>query len=173
MSADNLIIVGAIAGAFGTRGEVRLKSFCAVPEDIGTYGTLFSEDGSKEYEITITRPVKNGFAAKVKGVRFKDQADALRGVSLHVSRETLPNLPDDEFYHSDLIGLEVFDTGGVKLGRFKSILDHGAGDILEVTGPGLKQPALLPFTKSAIPTVDLTSGRVVADPPLGVFPDDG
>jgi len=173
MSADNLIIVGAISGAFGTRGEVRLKSFCATPEDIGTYGVLFSEDGSKEFEITITRPVKNGFAARVNGVRFKDQADALRGTSLHVPREKLPNLPDDEFYHSDLIGLEVFDTGGVKLGKIKAVLDHGAGDILEITGKGLKQPALLPFTKSAVPTVDLTAGRVIADPPIGVFPDDG
>lgn len=172
MNAENLIIVGAIAGAFGTRGEVRLKSFCAVPEDIETYGTLFSEDGSKEFEISITRPVKNGFAAKVKGVRFKDQADALRGTSLHVPREKLPNLPDDEFYHSDLIGLEVLDTGGVPLGKVKAVLDHGAGDILEVLAPGKRQPALLPFTKEAVPTVDLTTGRIIADPPIGVFGND-
>ena len=172
MNAENLIIVGAIAGAFGTRGEVRLKSFCAVPEDIETYGTLFSEDGSKEFEITITRPIKNGFAAKVKGVRFKDQADTLRGTSLHVPREKLPNLPDDEFYHSDLIGLQVFDTGGAILGKVTAVLDHGAGDILEIHGPGLKQPAMLPFTKEAVPTVDLTSGRIIADSPIGVFGDE-
>ena len=171
MNAENLIIVGAIAGAFGTRGEIRLKSFCAVPEDIETYGTLFSEDGSKEFEITITRPVKNGFAAKIKGVRFKDQADALRGTSLHVPREKLPNLPDDEFYHSDLIGLEVFDTGGAALGHVKAVLDHGAGDILEIHSPGMKQPAMLPFTKTAVPTVDLTAQRIIADPPIGVFGD--
>ena len=170
---ENLIVVGALSGSFGTRGEVRLKSFCAVPEDIGTYGTLYSEDGCREFEITITRPVKNGFAAKVKDVRDKDQADALRGVLLHVPREKLPNLPDDEFYHSDLIGLDVFDTGGVKLGKIKAILDHGAGDILEIAGPGPKQPVLLPFIKAAVPTVDLTIGCVIADPPVGVFPDDG
>ncbi|MEO0343827.1 MAG: ribosome maturation factor RimM [Pseudomonadota bacterium] len=172
MDADKLIIVGAITGAFGTQGEVRLKSFCAKPQDIGTYGTLFSEDGTKVFEITITRPVKNGFAARVKGVRFKDQADALRGIALHVPRNELPNLPDDEFYHSDLIGLQVLDTGGVKLGKIKAVLDHGAGDILEISTPGLKQPALLPFTKSAVPTVDLASGRVIVDPPFGIFSDE-
>ncbi|MEM9717399.1 MAG: ribosome maturation factor RimM [Pseudomonadota bacterium] len=169
---DNLIVVGAIAGAFGVKGEIRLKSFCAEPADIGTYGTLYSEDGAKEFDITLTRPVKNGFAARVKGVRFKDQADALRGVTLFVPREKLPNLPDDEFYHSDLIGLDVVDTGGKALGKVKAVLDHGAGDILEILAPGMKAPAMLPFTKAAVPTVDLSAGRLIADPPLGVF-DDG
>jgi len=116
----NTICVGAIMGAFGVKGEVRLKSFCAIPEDLDSYGTLSSEDGTQSYDVTITRPVKGGFAARIKDVRFKDQADKLRGVRLYVSRDALPNLPDEN---------------------------------------------------DAVPTVDLASGRIVADPPEGVMPE--
>jgi len=168
----SLICVGAIMGAFGVKGEIRLKSFCAEPADIGSYGTLYSQDGNQTYDLTITRPVKAGFAARIKGIRYKDQADALRGVRLFVPRESLPALPDDEFYHSDLIGLDVVDTGGDRIGRIKAVHDHGAGDMLEVTGPGLKGGILLPFTLDAVPTVDLAARRVIVDLPHGVLPTD-
>jgi len=65
--------------------------------------------------------------------------------------------------------LEVVDTGGVVLGKVKSVQNHGAGDILEITGAGMKEPVLMAFTKEAVPTVDLTTGRIVADPPEGLF----
>ncbi len=104
-------------------------------------------------------------------MRSKEDADALRGIKLYADRSALPSLPDDEFYHADLIGLAVFDTGGKNLGRVTAVHNHGAGDLLEVSGPGLKTPALLPFTRAAVPTVDLTAGRVITDPPEGVFPE--
>lgn len=163
------VCVGAIAGAFGVKGEVRLKSFCAEPEAIATYGPLSSEDGSGSWDVTLTRPVKNGFAARLTGVVNKEAADALRGVRLYAPRDRLPDLPDDEFYHADLINLSVHDTGGTELGRVRAVLNHGAGDLLEIYSPGQKQPVLLPFTKAAVPTVDLALGRIVADPPEGLF----
>lgn len=163
------VCVGAIAGAFGVKGEVRLKSFCAEPEAIATYGPLSTEDGRTSFEVTLTRPVKNGFAARLSGVHSKEAADALRGVRLYAPRERLPDPGEDEFYHADLIGLDVLDTGGNRLGRVKAVLNHGAGDLLEVTGPGLKQPVLLPFTREAVPTVDIAGGRLIADPPEGLF----
>ncbi len=163
------VCVGAIAGSFGVKGEVRLKSFCADPEAIADYGPLSSEDGAATWDVRLTRPVKAGFAARLSGVSTKEAADALRGIRLYAPRDRLPDLPDDEFYHADLIGLDVVDTGGEVLGRIKAVLNHGAGDLLEVAGKGLKQPVLLPFTKAAVPTVDLSAGRVVADPPEGLF----
>lgn len=159
------ICVGAIAGAFGVRGEVRLKSFCAEAEAIFTYGPLFTENGKRSFDIRPTRPVTGGLGARLSGVTTKEQADALKGVTLWVDRDRLPNLPDDEFYHADLIGLEVVDTGGVVMGRVAAIHNHGAGDILEVRAPGAKGTVLLPFTRAVVPTVDLTAGRLVADPP--------
>lgn len=164
MAADR-ICVGAIAGAFGVRGEVRLKSFCAEPEAIASYAPLFTEDGARSFAVTITRAIPGGLAARLSGITTKEEADAVRGTSLFADREKLPNLPDDEFYHADLIGLPVFDTGGVQLGTVRAIYNHGAGDILEIFAPGRRTALLLPFTKAAVPTVDLTARRIVADPP--------
>ena len=163
------VCVGAIAGAFGVKGEVRLKSFCAEPEAIATYGPLTSEDGAKSFEVRLTGSVKNGFTARLSGIVTKEAADALRGLRLFAPRERLPELPDDEFYHADLINLTVLDTGGTEIGQVRAVLNHGAGDLLEIHGKGLKSPVLLPFTKAAVPTVDLASGRIIADPPEGLF----
>jgi 16S rRNA processing protein RimM len=163
--ATDRICVGVIGGAFGVRGEVRLKSFCAQPEAIAAYAPLWTEDGSRSFTLRITRTIPNGFAARLSGVGTKEEADALRGVEMFADRSLLPNLPDDEFYHADLIGLEVFDAGGAKLGTVRAVHNHGAGDILEIYAPGRKTALLLPFTKAIVPTVDLTTGRIVADPP--------
>ncbi len=157
------ICVGAIAGAFGVRGEVRLKSFCAQAEDIATYGPLATEDGRRSFAVRLTRPVNGGLGARLSGVETKEQADALKGTTLWADRAALPSLPDDEFYHADLIGLEAVDTGGASLGRVRAVHDHGAGDILEIYGPA--GVLLVPFTRAAVPTVDLAAGRIVADPP--------
>ncbi|MFC3529070.1 ribosome maturation factor RimM [Paracoccus mangrovi] len=159
------VCVGAIAGAFGVRGEVRLKSFTSQPDDIAAYSPLWTEDGKRMFTVRLTRPVTGGLGARLSGVDTREAAEALKGVTLWADRDKLPVLPDDEFYHADLIGLAVYDTGGVLLGKVRAIYDHGAGDILEIFGPGRKQTLLLPFTRAVVPTVDLTAGRIIADPP--------
>ena len=165
MAKLELICVGAIAGAFGVQGEVRLKSFCATPADIARYAPLFTEDGARSFSLRITRPVTGGFAARLGGVASKEAADALKGLTLWAEKSKLPSLPDDEFYHADLIGLAVVDTGGAPLGQVRAVHNHGAGDILEVFVPGARAAMLLPFTSAVVPTVDLAAGRIVADPP--------
>ncbi|NOD36340.1 MULTISPECIES: ribosome maturation factor RimM [unclassified Ruegeria] len=166
---SDLICVGSVAGSYGVRGEVRLKSFCAVPEDIEHYSPLTDETGEQRYPVVLTRTIKNGFAARLGGVETKEEADALNGLRLFARRDQLPSLPDDEFYHTDLIGLEVYDTGGTLLGKVKSVQNHGAADLLELHGLGLKSTVLLPFTLQVVPTVDLEQGRIVADPPEGLI----
>ena len=168
---NDLIPVGAIAGAYGVRGELRIKSYCAVPEDIESYSPLYSEDGQTAYALAILRPIKNGFAARIPQVATKEEADALRGTVLYVQRDRLPSLPDDEFYHADLIGLPVHDTGGALLGKVKSVQNHGADDLLELQLAGSSVTVFLPFTRAAVPTVDLAAGRIVADPPGGILPE--
>ncbi len=159
------LCVGAIAGSFGVKGEVRLKSFCTEPADIASYGPLYTEDGTRSFKITLTRPVAGGLGARLSGVATKEQADALKGVSLYVDREKLPPAGDDEFYHADLIGLEAVDPGGVALGTIRAIHNHGAGDLIEVLGPGMKAALLVPFTRAAVPTVDIAAGRIIVDLP--------
>ena len=85
---------------------------------------------------------------------------------LYAPRARLPALPDDEFYHADLIGLAVVDTGGAALG-------HASAPSRPRRGRHPRDRAarppdlLLPFTRVAVPTVDLAAGRIVADPPDG------
>ncbi len=116
------------------------------------------------------RPSRTVLSRAFPDITSKEAADALRGISLYADRDKLPGLPDDEFYHADLIGLEVVDTGGTVLGQVSAVLNHGAGDLLEVYGSGLTAPILLPFTKAVVPTVDLAAGRIVVDPPEGSMP---
>ena len=159
------ICIGAIAGAFGIAGEVRLKSFCSQPEDIASYGPLYSEDGTRQFRITLTRPVAGGYGAHIPGINTREEAEALRGTTLFIDRARLPSLPDDEFYYTDLVGLDAVDTGGEILGKVMAIHNHGAGDIIEISSTRHKSALLLPFTKVIVPNVDLAAGRLIVDLP--------
>ena len=171
--SESHICVGVISGSYGVHGELRIKSFCAVPEDIEKYSPLTDEAGEREYMLAILRPITNGFSARLPEISNKEDADTLRGTKLFARREQMPSLPDDEFYHADLIGHEVYDTGGVLLGRVKTVQNHGADDLLELQLAGTSTTTFLPFTKASIPTVDLATGRIVADPPDGILPEAG
>lgn len=163
------VIVGSIAGAFGVKGEVRLKSYCADPAAIADYAPLFTDDGRAFAQVILTGQTKNALIARFDGIITKEEADALRNTALYAAREVMPELPDDEYYYTDLIGLTVFDAGGTALGTVKNVADHGAGDLLEIAPPGQSETVLLPFTKAVVPTVDLAAGRIIADPPEGLF----
>ena len=168
MSEDR-IVVGALSGAFGVRGEVRLKSYCAQPEAIAAYVPLTTAQGDVFTRVTITGQTSNALVARLDGVETREQADRLRGRELLAERARLPAPDDDEFYHADLIGLAVHDTGGGLLGTVRAVQNHGADDLLEVQPSGGGATFLLPFTRAVVPTVDLAARRIVADPPDGLF----
>ena len=163
------VIVGAIAGAFGVNGEVRLKSFCADPAAIADYTPLYTEDGRRFVTIVLTGQTKNALIARLDGISTKEEADALRNTTLLAERSVMPAPDEDEYYHADLIGLSVVDTGGATLGTVKAVFETSGGDLLEIARPGLSETALLPFTRAIVPTVDLAARRIVADPPEGIF----
>ena len=167
--SETMILVGALAGAFGVKGEVRLKSFTADPVSIAAYSPLFNKDGTKSFDVFLTGKIKNAFSARLSGITSKQQADAMRGLKLFIPRSRLPQLSHDEFYYSDLEGLEVFDAGGQILGYINGLQNHGANDLLEIEIIGTSRTVLMPFTRLNVPTVDLKSGKVIIDPPDGLF----
>ena len=169
---DTRVIVGSLGGSFGVKGEVRLKSFCADPAAIADYTPLYTEEGRAFAQVVLTGQLKNGFSAQVAGILTKEDADAMRNTSLYAERSVMPPIDDDEYYYADLIGMTVVNTGGTSLGKVKNVVDHGAGDLLEITPPMSSETIFLPFTQAAVPTVDLKSGKIVADPPAGLFPED-
>ena len=158
------ILVGAIAGAHGLRGQVRIKSFTDDPAAVAAYGPVSDESGEKRFDLIVTGRIKGGVIARIHGIADRSAAEALRGLRLYVPRSVLPNPAEGEYYWADLIGLRADLADGTCYGRVKDVQDYGAGGILEVERfDGTTE--LLPFTDRLVPIVDLVAGRVVVDPP--------
>ncbi len=157
-------MIGAVAGAHGVRGEVKIKSFTAEPAKIAAYGPVEDESGTRRFKVKVRGLVRGLVIARIEGVEDRNAAEALRGLRLYVERNRLPKPKRGEWYLVDLVGLAAERTDGTKLGTVKAVQNYGAGDIVEVvTADG--QSLLFPFTKRVVPEVDIEGGRLVVDPP--------
>ncbi len=156
--------IGVVVGAQGLRGEVRIKPFTARPEAIAAYGPVTDETGQRRFEVTILGQGRAEVIARLSGVGDRDAAKALKGVRLCVPRAALPAPQEEEFYHADLIGLAAERADGSRAGRVAAVLDHGAGAYLEIVEES-RRPLIVPFTRKAVPLVDLAAGRLVIEPP--------
>lgn len=140
-----------------------MKSFTADPLALADYASLFAEDG-RSFHIERLRPAKDMLVVKFRGVDDRDAAEALNGVALYADRGALPKADEGEFYHADLIGLVAANEAGEALGTVVAVHNFGAGDILDIAPP--RGPSLLvPFTKEAVPVVDIAAGRITVIPP--------
>ncbi|MGE0255229.1 MAG: ribosome maturation factor RimM [Alphaproteobacteria bacterium] len=158
---DPRVCLGAFAGAHGVRGLVRVRPYTEVPEDVGAYGPVESEDGRRVMELTVKgRGPRGHVLAAVRGVADRDAAEALSGLRFYVARDRLPAPAEEEFYHADLIGLAVEDEAGHALGTVRAVHEYGGGTALEIAGPD-GTVATVPFSRAAVPTVDLAAGRLV------------
>jgi 16S rRNA processing protein RimM len=161
----NLVLLGRIAGAQGLRGEVRINSFTADPEAIAAYGPLVDGKG-RPFAIERVRHLKGAtVVALLAGVKDRAAAEALQGTELYVSRDQLPEADEDEWYYKDLVGLKAVSPQGDEVGEVLSVQNFGAGDLLEIRLPDARQSRFVPFTKAAVPLVDVKNARVVIDPP--------
>lgn len=145
---------------------MRVKSFTFEPRAIGAYGTLTDAGGSRAFAFERLRGLKDDMlVVKVKGVDTREAAAALTGVEIFARRNQLPPPKADEFYYDDLVGLEAVTRDGNRLGRVASLMNYGAGDILEIAAEGGAEALLLPFTRNVAPVVDFDGGRIVIEPP--------
>jgi len=156
---SKLVLVGRVAGAFGVKGEVRVTAYTERPEALLAYRDLLRQDGSAGLTLLSGRAQKGDLVARARQVATKEEADALRGLLLHVPREALPEPDEDEYYLTDLIGMAAVTPEGETLGKVKAVQDFGAGDILEID-PGRGQTWYLPFTRECAPEVDIVGGKV-------------
>jgi 16S rRNA processing protein RimM len=172
---DTLIPVGRFGAAHGVRGEVRLKSYTDDPLAIAGYGPLRDKAG-RSYEIAAARPAAGSsspdmLVVRVDGVTTREAAEALNNLEVSVPRDRLPEAEEDEFYHGDLIGLSAATVSGEPFGTVIAVQNFGAGDLLDVARPG-GRTVLIPFTKAAVPEIDVKGGRLVVDPPAGLLDED-
>jgi 16S rRNA processing protein RimM len=174
-TSDKLLLMGAILGAHGIKGEVKVKSFAARPSDIAAYGPLSDATEKRRFDLSIvgTADATRGvLIARVAGVGDRNAAEALKGTELYVAREKLPHLADsEEFYFADLIGLIAVDAAGKAYGRIVSVDNYGAGDLLLIAPEdgGDRDSFVVPFTKAFVPVVDIATGKVVLNLPADFF----
>lgn len=167
MTGEN-VLLGRISGAHGLKGEVKIAAFTGRPENIGSYGPLTSADGKRQFQIASMRATPGGVViARLRGVLTREEAERLRGTELFVSRDALPPLEEeDEFYHSDLIGLEAISPEGETVGEVIAVHNFGAGDLLEVRFSNARNSELIPFESAHVPNVDLATRRLTVVRPI-------
>ncbi len=153
------VCLGAVAGAHGVRGQMRVKTFTQNPLDIAAYGTL-SDGAGRDFTITEAVADKIGARVTMHGIDSREQAAALKGTRLYIPRARLPALKEaDDFYHADLTGLAAVNKAGETIGTCIGVHNFGAGDMLEIK----KQDGsseLLSFTKENVPHIDIAAGRL-------------
>lgn len=161
------ICVGRILGPHGVRGLLTVRSHTADPGDVAAYGPVETASGRK-LVLEVRGAKKAGLVVAANGVDTREAAEALKGQDLFAPRAALPEPDADEWYHADLVGLAAVNPQGEPLGRIVAVENFGAGDLLEVALPA-GPTVYVPFTADIVPDVDVRAGRVVLDPPAGLF----
>jgi 16S rRNA processing protein RimM len=158
------VLLAAVIGAQGLKGDVKAKLFTDAPDALPRYGVLHTRDGRK-FKITAYRPAKAGEAViAFEGISDRNAAEALKGTELFVDRAALPQTGEDEFYHADLIGLEARDSEGRVLGKVGAIHNYGASDVIELQRPD-GDHVLLAFSKETVPVLNIAAGYIIVAVP--------
>jgi 16S rRNA processing protein RimM len=155
---DDRLLLGEIGAAQGLKGEVRLHSYTQEPGAIAGYGPL-EDGGGRAVEIESLRATPKGLVARIKGVTTREGAEALTRTKLYIPRALLPERGEEEWYHADLIGLAAFAPDGTELGKVAGVHNFGASDLIEIA-PADGPTVLVPFTREAVPEVDVEGGRL-------------
>ena len=128
---NNKILVGKIVAPQGIRGEVRIQTYSDAPSDFKKFKIISDKFVSDDFKFVRTVPNSTVIIAKIRGVDDRNAAEMLRGPQLFIGRGDLPELKENEYYQTDLIGMNVNQRGNI-IGRVSCVQNYGAGDILEL-----------------------------------------
>ena len=132
MSKKKFLEIGLIVGVHGIKGEVKLKSYTQAPENIFLYEKLFIENFDHPIGLTFVRKVKQNIICKIENIKTRNDAEKLKDLKLFVTRDSLPKLLDDEFYHSDLLNFKIYNLKRESFGSIISFNNFGGGLLVEV-----------------------------------------
>jgi 16S rRNA processing protein RimM len=153
------VLLAAVIGAVGLKGEVRAKLFTATPDALPRYRTLHTADGRK-LTITAYRPAKEGEAViAFEGVGDRNAAEALHGATVSVPRSVLPALEPGEYYLIDLVGAKVLGPEG-EIGEVTGVVSHPTVDVIvlrRIDGSTAEQPLSAPWLER----VDVAARQIV------------
>jgi len=169
------ILIGKIISAFGIKGEVKILSYCKNPLDIEKYNLFDSKGNIIKIKITSSKN-KNSIkynsskeailTSTIDGIDNRNDAEKIAKTELFVNRDDFPNLEEDEFYHVDLIGLNVINQEDVIVGKVKNIYDFGAGEMLEIEflesnkNLNLEKIETFAFKNEFFPEIKIKSGTI-------------
>ncbi len=159
---NGYVLLGRVSGLYGVGGWVKVFSYTQPRENILKYVSWYVREGDQWVRRSLLKGRRHGKAvvARIEGCDDREQARALIGADIAISREQLPEPERGEYYWSDLMGLEVVTVDGEKLGRVDHLMETGANDVLVVAG---ERERLIPFIDEVITSVDLESGCLTVD----------
>ena len=156
--------MGRVIAALGIKGWVKVKAFTEATDGLADFPVWWLEDQGTwtRFEVADTTLSNKGFGALLKGIPDRTAAERLRGRNIGLPRESLPLLDADEIYWIDLIGLEVCNVKGEKLGTLENLMETGANDVLVVKADD-GATRLLPFIAQVVKEIDREKKRVTVD----------
>ena len=162
--AQGRILLGVVGRPHGVRGLLHVHSYTAEPEALAEYGPLVDADGRGWTLAWRQAGVAELRDAAGRAVADRSEAERLTNLKLYVARDRLPPAEEDEFYLADLVGLQAEARDGASIGQVLVVHDYGAGTSLEIVREAAP-PLLVPFTRAAVPVVDVAGRRLVVVPP--------
>ena len=171
------IEVGRIADAWGIKGWFKVLPYSASPEALFSSKRWYlqpAEKGPKVFDGTVLMRIKEArehsdtVVASSHEVPDRTVAESLRGARIFVSRASFPTPDANEYYWVDLIGLEVWNREGLRLGRVSELMSTGPHDVLVLSvsdsPEGEKSPdRMIPFVEAFIDEVQPDQGRILVD----------
>ena len=147
--------MGRVAGSYGVRGWIKVAPQQGVADALVATREWWLGDEARRVESA--RRHSATVIAKLAGVDSREQALALKGQEVSVPREALPEAGEGHYYLADLLGLEVVNAKGERLGVVRQWLTNGPQDVMEVTGDRVR---LLPWVPAVVKRVDLEAKRI-------------
>ena len=165
------LAVGRLRHPHGVRGEILMDVLTDFPERIEQGVTLFIGDEHTPLRVTHCRWRRSELLLTFEGYTAPETVGAFRNQIAFTRTAEIPELPEGEFYHHQLLGLRVYTAQGQSLGRVSDILETGANDVLVVqgeTGPEI----LIPLVDEIVISIDLEAGCLTIQPIPGLLPDE-
>ena len=161
---DDLVVMARIAAPLGVKGWLRVQPFSELDDALADFPEWWLHRGSEWVvcKVEAFQPHGKQMAAKLAGIEDRDAAFALRGTEVAIPRSSLPKAGENEYYWSDLIGLEVRDLQNQHLGHVREMLAAGAHDVMVVSSAEA-QDILIPFVGAIVHDVDMQAGWLSVD----------
>lgn len=153
------LAVGLLRRPHGLRGDILFTVTTDFPERLRPGMVVYFGDDKREMKITRRRPHNDGIIFGFEGIATPEQAAKYTGKTVFVPAEDRPPLPEGEYYHHQIIGLDVFDETDKHLGVVSEILETGANDVYVVKTPSGRE-LLLPALQQVVLEIDLERQRM-------------